>query len=115
MGDVQFPPGYTLLLADPVVGQLNDLATAEQTAFLTDMARLGQAVLTATKAARINYEIQGNSEAALHAHVFARYDWEPDEYRRGPVWRYPSGTRDVPYNATDHRTLRRAIASALGG
>jgi diadenosine tetraphosphate (Ap4A) HIT family hydrolase len=52
------------------------------------MAALGDALLEVTGARRINYEILGNSEPALHAHLFPRYDSEPSEFRIGPVWRY---------------------------
>lgn len=86
LGDPQILPGYALLLPDPVVPQLNALAGADRERFLADMARLGDAVLAATGAERINYEILGNVEPALHAHVIPRYGWEPPERRRAPVW-----------------------------
>lgn len=88
LGDNQVTDGYCILLADPVVGSLNDLAEADRRTFLSDMARLGDALLKVTGAARINYEILGNADAALHAHVIPRYDSEPDERRRKPIWFY---------------------------
>jgi diadenosine tetraphosphate (Ap4A) HIT family hydrolase len=88
MGDVQFLPGYSLLLPDPVVSSLNDLTGPARAQFLADMALLGDAVLEATQAMRINYEILGNTEPELHAHVFPRYASEPEERRRMPVWLY---------------------------
>lgn len=36
MGDVQFLPGYCLLLPDPVVPSLNDLDTDARIAYLLD-------------------------------------------------------------------------------
>jgi len=48
MGDVQFLPGYCLLLADPVVASLNDLDDARRAEFLRDMAHLGDAILQVT-------------------------------------------------------------------
>jgi hypothetical protein len=56
-------PGYCLLLADPVVASLNDLADARRAEFLRDMARLGDAILRVTSADRINYEILGQLRA----------------------------------------------------
>ena len=50
VGDVQFLPGYCLLLADPVVASLNDLNDARRAEFLRDMARLGDALLHVIKA-----------------------------------------------------------------
>jgi len=88
LGDVQFLPGYSLLLPDPVVPHLNALSGAQRTQFLEDMTRLGDAVLAVTGAVRINYEMLGNLEPALHAHVFPRYTDEPEDLRTKPVWFY---------------------------
>ncbi|MEW6184530.1 MAG: hypothetical protein AB1585_02180 [Thermodesulfobacteriota bacterium] len=75
-----------MLLADPVVGQLNDLTPSQRSQFFSDMAAVGDAVLSVTEAYRINYEILGNADAALHAHIFPRYLSEPDQCRLLPVW-----------------------------
>ena len=88
MGDVQVVPGYCLLLPDPVVPQLNALTPEARAAFLQDMASLGDAVLQVTGAARINYEILGNLEPELHAHVFPRFVDEPEDLRTRPIWFY---------------------------
>ena len=60
------------------------------------MAALGDAVLEATGAERINYEILGNVDPALHAHVIPRHASEdPDLRRKAGVaprledWRLP--------------------------
>ncbi|AZC26897.1 MULTISPECIES: HIT domain-containing protein [Pseudomonas] len=113
MGDVQFLPGYCLLLPDPVVPSLNDLDEAARTTYLLDMARLGDAALQATGALRMNYEILGNSEPELHCHVFPRYASEPEHLRRMPVWFYDWKTA-VAYSEEDHGQLRRRIAQLLG-
>ncbi len=112
IGDVQFLPGYCVLLADPVVPSLNDLAPAARAAFLADMARVGDALLALTGATRINYEILGNSEPELHAHIFPRYANEPEERRRMPVWFYDWATAER-YDESKHGALKRAIAAAL--
>lgn len=89
MGDVQFLRGYSLLYPDPVVDHLNAFPTfAARNEFLRDMALLGEAVLDVTQAVRINYEMLGNVEPALHAHVFPRYHNEPEHLRTKPVWFY---------------------------
>ena len=88
LGDVQFLRGYSLLLPDPVVPHLNALSPIARSQFLSDMALLGQAVLNVTGALRINYEILGNQDPALHAHVFPRFDNEPAELKTRPVWFY---------------------------
>lgn len=68
-GRQQFVRGYALLLPDPVVPHLNALQGTARAAFLADMALLGDALLEATGAVRINYAMFGNVEPALHAHV----------------------------------------------
>ncbi len=85
IGDVQPLPGYCLLLADPVVPSLNDLSPEARTAFLGDMALAGDALLSATGCARVNYEIWGNAEPALHAHIMPRYLTEPEDKRHRPA------------------------------
>ncbi len=84
IGDVQPLPGYCLLLPDPVVGDLNSLSEVERTSYLLDMARIGDALLKTTDAYRINYEIWGNIEQALHSHITPRYQSEPDDKRGSP-------------------------------
>lgn len=86
IGDPQILAGYCLLLPDPVVPHLNSLLGEARRAFLDDMTRLGDAVLAMTGAERINYEILGNAEPALHAHVIPRYATEPPDDRRRAVW-----------------------------
>jgi len=88
MGDPQVLAGYCLLLPDPVVPHLNALSPEMQAAFLTDMARLGQAVHELTGALRINYALFGNVEPALHAHVVPRYANEPEPLRAAHPWAY---------------------------
>lgn len=112
MGDVQFLPGYCLLLPDPVVPSLNDLHCEARTAYLLDMARLGDAALQATGALRMNYEILGNSEPELHCHIFPRYASEPEGKRRMPVWFY-DWKAALPYDEAVHGELRTRIAQLL--
>lgn len=112
LGDPQILPGYCLLLPDPVVTDLNAMDLAARRAFLDDMARLGDAVLQVTSAERINYEILGNLEPALHAHVIPRYAWEPPERRRVPVWLHDQASAP-PFSVSAHAQVARAIAAAL--
>jgi diadenosine tetraphosphate (Ap4A) HIT family hydrolase len=87
-GERQFVRGYSLLLPDPVVPNLNALGARERIAFLSDMSRLGDALLKVTGAARINYAIFGNLDPALHAHVIPRYLDEPEGLRTEQPWAY---------------------------
>jgi diadenosine tetraphosphate (Ap4A) HIT family hydrolase len=87
-GERQFVRGYALLLPDPVVPNLNALGVLERIAFLTDMTRLGDALLKVSGAVRINYALFGNQEPALHAHVIPRYADEPESLRGRQPWAY---------------------------
>jgi diadenosine tetraphosphate (Ap4A) HIT family hydrolase len=119
IGDQQFIPGYCLLLADPVVPDLNYLSGAARAQFLADMSIIGDALLEITGAYRINYEILGNSEPALHAHIFPRYLSEPDEPRAVPVWmgytrqEYHSRPFDPERDQELVENISRAILSRL--
>lgn len=77
IGDVQFLPGYSVLLVDePHVERLSDLPKAKRRAFLSDMDALGEAVELACRRldaefCRVNLEILGNTDGFLHAHLAA--------------------------------------------
>lgn len=88
VGERQNLPGYCLLLPDPVVSDLNALDLDARRRFLADMTIVGDAVMRVFEPMRLNYEILGNTEPALHAHIFPRYNWEPPILRTKPVWFY---------------------------
>ncbi len=114
IGDVQILNGCCLLLPDPVVATLNDLGLRQREIFLRDMTILGDAILEVTGAARINYEILGNSEPALHAHVVPRYQAEPENLRAGPVWFYDfSKAPRLNLESPSHQALKAKLEAAL--
>lgn len=119
MGDTQFLPGYCVLLAVPRVGQLSDLTLPRRIIFLRDMALLGEAIeraCTDQGLLRVNYEILGNTDAFLHAHIFPRYAWEPVDRIGMPVFLYPRENWTLPehhYDDARHGTLRLRITKAL--
>lgn len=114
LGDSQFLCGYSLLLPDPVVSSLNELEPCDRLQFLSDMAILGDALLEVTDAYRINYQILGNLDPALHAHVFPRYATEPEEYRTSLPQSYNSAyRRSIPFDYERDQDLMRAIAEAM--
>jgi diadenosine tetraphosphate (Ap4A) HIT family hydrolase len=111
-GDVQFVRGYSLLLPDPVVPDLNALNKAERSTFLHEMSVVGDALLSVTGAIRINYEILGNADPALHAHVFPRYADEPDSLKARPVWFY-DWAKAPPFDIDRDMPLMQAIRDEL--
>ncbi|MEK7692194.1 MAG: hypothetical protein AAB425_14355, partial [Bdellovibrionota bacterium] len=88
LGDTQFLRGYSLLLPDPVVPDLNSLDESAYSFYFSDIRAISRALLKVTGADRINLEILGNSEPALHAHLFPRYADEPIEDRSSPAWNH---------------------------
>jgi diadenosine tetraphosphate (Ap4A) HIT family hydrolase len=112
LGEKQVLPGYCLLLPDPVVPALNSLTGADRTAFLADMAALGDAVQAATRALRINYAILGNLDPALHAHVVPRFGHEPEGLRTSHPWAYDWNAAPA-FDPDQHRDLRDRLHAAL--
>ena len=106
--------GCCMLLPDPVVPSVNDLPDPERAAFLRDLVRLGDAVLAATGAERINYLILCNQVAELHGHVVPRFAEEDPELRsQGPFEAYDfPGARRADALGQDSDLLAR-LQSAL--
>lgn len=113
MGQRQVLAGYCLLLPDPVVPHLNALPAPHRDQFLADLGRLGDAVLAATGAVRINYAIFGNLEPALHAHVHPRFLDEPPAMRTANPWAYDWSQAPL-FDVAAHAALRDSIRRALG-
>ena len=112
LGDTQVTPGYTILLSDPVVLDLNVLSLKDRVAFLREMSIIGDALLEATGAALINYEILGNTDRALHAHIVPRYADEPDEQRRKPIW-FSDMNQAPKFDLEHDKELMSRIAQAI--
>ncbi len=112
LGDAQFLKGYCLLLPNPVVANLNELKGERRRQFLEDMTNIGDAVLAVTKAVRINYEILGNLEPALHAHIFPRFNTEPENLRTKPVWFY-DWEKSPQFDKTVYAPLMEELKSAI--
>jgi diadenosine tetraphosphate (Ap4A) HIT family hydrolase len=112
--DVQFLRGYTILLPDPVVPDLNALDRDRRAQYLLDMATIGDALLEVTGAFRINYEILGNLDPALHAHIIPRYMTEPEEFRKGPAFLYDKDFRNsIKFDYGRDKELMAQIAAAI--
>ncbi|MFD4140359.1 diadenosine tetraphosphate hydrolase [Streptomyces sp. NPDC058572] len=121
IGDVQFLPGYSVLLVDePNVQRLSDLPRSKRLSFLSGMDRLGEAVERACRRLdpafrRVDLEILGNTDPFLHAHVRPRFEWEPADVVGAPVWLYPRDRwNDERFGlGPQHDVLRDAIGSEL--
>ena len=115
-GDVQFLPGYCVLLPKKEVNSLNVLSLEEREQFLSDMSILGDAIIQSCTPIRVNYDILGNTDNFLHAHVFPRYEWESEERKKMPVWLYDSSNwhnKENSYNPIKHDEIRNSILEYL--
>ena len=112
MGERQVLTGYCLLLPDPVVPHLNTLPADLRGQFLSDMALVGDALMTVTVATRINYALFGNVEPALHAHIFPRHAAEPETTRSAHPWALDWNAAPI-YSEMLHGELKRRIAAAV--
>ena len=112
LGDTQVSPGYSILLSDPVVQDLNALSLDVRVAFLRDMSIIGDALLEVTDAYLINYEILGNAERALHAHIVPRYATEPDDTRRRPIW-FSDWTNAPKFDLERDQELMQKLADSI--
>jgi diadenosine tetraphosphate (Ap4A) HIT family hydrolase len=121
IGDVQWLPGYCVLLSDdPAATRLSDLSRGQRSAYLESMATLAEAVEIACAQAdpafrRVNVEILGNADDFLHTHVWPRYSWEPADLVWRPVWLYPLDSWRDPATTLgpQHDSLRAAITAHL--
>ncbi|WP_097984051.1 diadenosine tetraphosphate hydrolase [Streptomyces sp. f150] len=121
IGDVQFLPGYSVLLVDdPDVQRLTDLPRPKRLSFLSDMDHLGEAVERVCRRTdpafrRVNLEILGNTDPFLHAHIWPRFEWEPSDAVGRPVWLYPQEHwSDEQFKlGPQHDALREAISNEL--
>jgi len=112
--NMQYLRGYTILLPDPVLPDLNALDRAARAAYLLDMAIIGDALMEVTGAFRINYAIMGNSEPALHAHIVPRFMAEPDQYRKNQPWSYPPEIIDgTPFDPRRDADLQARLREAI--
>lgn len=116
IGDNQFLPGYCVLLGYPQAASLNELPLDKRGQYLIDMTLIGDAILKVCNPLRINYAIMMNLDHYLHAHIEARYDWEPEEYKCRPRWFYPREimySKEYEYSEERHGEMKRKIAEAL--
>lgn len=111
-GPRQYIKGHCILVADPLVFSINDLDLKARGIFLQDMILLGDALMRVTDAYRMNYEILGNKDPVLHAHLFPRYENEPKIIQGEPVWRAKKSDwlkygRDIKKDADFMRDIKR--------
>ena len=116
IGDNQFLPGYCVLLGYPKADSLNELTLTQRSQYLLDMTLIGDAIIRVCHPLRVNYQILMNLDHYLHAHIEARYDWEPEQFKQGPSYFYPKEQRyaeKYEYSEQKYGELRRNLTDAL--
>ncbi|MBO1324992.1 hypothetical protein K2X14_07535 [Acetobacter sp. TBRC 12305] len=114
MADTQPVAGYCILMADPIVPSINDLGGQDRAAYLADVVRVGDALLEATQAARINYETWCNQEPSLHTHIVPRYSTEADAQRIRPLCVAYDVAQARPFDTAVDGPLMQALRTILG-
>ena len=102
-------PGYVCVVAKRHVNEQFELDALEGHGFWDALMRVARGVRDATGAAKINYEIHGNTIRHLHCHVFPRYPGDPFEG-------HPIDPRASTFarSPDDLARLRTAILAATG-
>lgn len=103
-------PGYVCVVAKRHVVEPFELERSEGHAFWDTLMNVARGLQAGTGAAKMNYEIHGNTIPHLHVHLFPRYPNDPFEGR--PI----DPTAAEPFSRTDDdlARLRRAIRAVVG-
>jgi diadenosine tetraphosphate (Ap4A) HIT family hydrolase len=84
LGQWQYYPGYCVLVSRRHATELSQLEPDERRTFLDEMCQLAQAIETAFRPHKLNYELLGNQVPHLHWHIFPRRADDPEVLK--PVW-----------------------------
>jgi len=80
------------------------------------MTVVGDAIIQVCQPVRNNYDILGNTDQFLHAHIFPRYQWEDEQHRTMPVWLYSQRhwtDAQFSYEPSKHAQLRKQLVEVL--
>ena len=87
IGDYQHFYGYTLFLCKQHVTELHNLSYEFKIKYLEETSLVAEAVYTAFKPEKMNYELLGNGDTHVHWNLFPRVTG--DTPIKGPVWWLP--------------------------
>ena len=114
LGDDQRLKGYCVLIADPIVDNLNELEENQRKQFLWDMSAVGDALMSVLNPSIINYSILGNIDRALHVHIHPRYDEEEEDKRKNsPLVYWWNKIPAIPFDLKKDKPLMDAIKKEL--
>lgn len=101
--------GYCALVLKRHAVELHELGREEAHALMSDLQRVSQAVQAITGAAKMNYEIHGNTIPHLHVHVFPRY--RGDRFEDGPI--DPRQVHTSPYGIGEYEQFEERLRQRL--
>lgn len=106
--------GACMLLPRRVVPSPNELEPTERASFFGDLVLIGDAILAATGAERINYLVLCNQVPELHGHAIPRFaNEEADKRLLGPFEAYDFGGAPLADASGPDRELFERLRSAL--
>lgn len=103
-------PGTCALFLRRHAVELHELPADEAAAFMRDVQRVSRALMEATGAVKMNYEVHGNTLPHLHVHFFPRYAGDP--FENAPINPRLPPPAD---NAARVAEIKRRVIQALGG
>jgi diadenosine tetraphosphate (Ap4A) HIT family hydrolase len=103
-------PGYVCVVSRVHVVEPFELRGRARQAFWDEVSAVAEAVAEVTSAAKLNYEIHGNTVPHLHLHLYPRYPGDP--YGGGPI--DPSSGHEFVRSEADLAALREAIVGTAG-
>lgn len=112
LGDSQFYRGYCVMLAKRHATELFLMPTEEARSLMDDMRLAAEAIASATRPWKMNYECLGNQEPHVHWHLLPRY--ETDDLRNGPIWMRPEAQRKAALTPEDRATLLAQLREQIG-
>jgi len=102
--------GYACLVFRRHAIELHDLTESEGAAFMRDVQRLSAALKRVSGAAKLNYEVHGNTIEHLHMHFYPRYPG--DVFQGRPI--DPNAIREPVYGPGEIDGFRARLRQALG-
>ena len=102
--------GYACLVFRRHAVELHDLSEDEGAAFMRDIRRLSDALKRVTGAAKLNYEVHGNTIEHLHMHFYPRYPG--DVFQGRPI--DPNTVTEPVYGAGEIAEFQSRLRLALG-
>jgi diadenosine tetraphosphate (Ap4A) HIT family hydrolase len=106
-------PGYACVVAKRHVVEPYHLVDRERAVFWEECLLVARTLSDLFQAAKMNYEIHGNTVPHLHMHLYPRYAGDP--YEGGSIDNRARFTRTAGDIDRIHRAVETAAATLLGG